>query len=406
MTGFQDYPAPRRPSPLPMALAGAAFVMAAWMLVERGGWLRPGPSGEPRAVTPRGDLAPLEQTFVDVFERCSPSVAHITTRTLVRDSFGYATGTAEGTGSGFVWDDAGTVVTNYHVVRGARTVRVAIGDRTFTAQVLNGTRDYDLAVLRLDGDINGLKPIGIGDSKRLKVGQIAIAIGNPFGFDQTLTTGVISALGRNIRTEESTSLTGLIQVDAAINPGNSGGPLLDSAGLLIGVTTAIYSPSGASAGLGFAVPVETVNQVVPALLAQVSRGANSDSGNGAAPANTSDVPDAAAGLPVLGLRNASKYVALRVDLGGFRSGAIFTECTPGFGAAQAGLQPFAIQDDGTPTSYGDVIVAIDRMRVRSFEEIPLALRGKRAGQKVAVQVVRGLPERPRLETVTVTLGKA
>src|SRR5262245_973543 len=309
MTVFQDYPAPRRPSPLPMALAGAAFVMAAWMLVERGGWLRPGPSGEPRAVTSRGELAQLEQTFVDVFDRCSPSVAHITTRTLVRDSFGFATGTAEGTGSGFVWDDRGTVVTNYHVVRGARTVRVAIGDRTFSAQVLNGTRDYDLAVLRLDGDVTGLQPIGIGTSKGLKVGQLAIAIGNPFGFDQTLTTGVISALDRNIRTEESSSLTGLIQVDAAINPGNSGGPLLDSAGLLIGVTTAIYSPSGASAGLGFAVPVDTVNQVVPALLAQLN-GSSSSPANPANPGSNSttptNAPDAAAGLPVLGVRNASR----------------------------------------------------------------------------------------------------
>src|SRR5262245_9886469 len=404
MTVFQDYPAPRRPSPLPMALAGAAFVMAAWMLVERGGWLRPGPSGEPRAVTSRGELAQLEQTFVDVFDRCSPSVAHITTRTLVRDSFGFATGTAEGTGSGFVWDDRGTVVTNYHVVRGARTVRVAIGDRTFTAQVLNGTRDYDLAVLRLDGDVSGLQPMRLGSSKGLKVGQIAIAIGNPFGFDQTLTTGVISALDRNIRTEESNSLTGLIQVDAAINPGNSGGPLLDSAGLLIGVTTAIYSPSGASAGLGFAVPVDTVNQVVPALLAQVTGGPTA--GNGSSTAPPTNAPDAEDGLPVLGLRNASDYVALRVDVGGFRSGAIFTEVTAGYGAEQAGLRPFAIKNDGTPTSYGDVIVAIDRLRVRSFEEIPLALRGKRAGQKVTLQVVRGLPDRPRLETLTVTLGKA
>src|SRR5262245_57946151 len=329
MTVFQDYPAPRRPSPLPMALAGAAFVMAAWMLVERGGWLRPGPSGEPRAVTSRGELAQLEQTFVDVFDRCSPSVAHITTRTLVRDSFGFATGTAEGTGSGFVWDDRGTVVTNYHVVRGARTVRVAIGDRTFSAQVLNGTRDYDLAVLRLDGDVTGLQPIGIGTSKGLKVGQLAIAIGNPFGFDQTLTTGIISALGRNIRTEESNSLTGLIQVDAAINPGNSGGPLLDSAGLLIGVTTAIYAPSGASAGLGFAVPVDTVNQVVPALLAQVSGGTSGANGGSTAPVN---VPDAAAGLPVLGVRNATGFSSCPVDVSGFRSGAIFTECTAGFGA--------------------------------------------------------------------------
>ncbi len=395
MTTYPNYPGPRRPSPLPLALAGAAFALAAWMAIERAGWLAPAVNAEPRAITLRGELAPLEQTFVDVFERCSPSVAYISTRTLVRDSYGYQA-TSEGTGSGFVWDDRGIIVTNCHVVDGVQTARVAVGGQTYTADVLNRTTDYDLAVLRLRGDGSKLRPITLGTSKDLRVGQIAIAIGNPFEFDHTLTTGVISALGRSIRTEESRSLTGLIQVDAAINPGNSGGPLLDSAGRLIGVTTAIYSPSGASVGIGFAVPVDTVNEIVPALLTAVR-----------VPV-AADTPPVAAttGLPVLGIRNTAGYRYCPVDLGNYRSGAIFTECTEGFGARLAGLQPFAIDRSGNPTTWGDVLVAIDGQRVRTFDDIPKVLRGKQPGQEVQVELVRGLPDAPRLMTVPVTLSKS
>lgn len=248
-----------------MLLAGAAFVMALWLFAGQSGWFNAAAKADPRPIAPRGALAPLEQTFISIFERCSPSVAHITTRSIVNDGWGGAS-TQEGTGSGFVWDEEGTVVTNFHVVKDAQRVRVAFGDRTFTAQVVNSTPDYDLAVLRLQGDISGLTPIRLGSSKDLRVGQTAIAIGNPFGFDQTMTTGIVSALNRSIATRESKQLSGLIQVDAAINPGNSGGPLLDSEGRLIGVTTAIYSPSGASIGIGFAVPVDTVNEVIPQLL--------------------------------------------------------------------------------------------------------------------------------------------
>jgi S1-C subfamily serine protease len=264
---------------------------------------------------------------------------------------------------------------------------VAVGDRRFTADVINASQEYDLAVLRLRGDVSSLPPIKLGTSKNLRVGQIAIAIGNPFGFDQTMTTGVVSALNRNIRTNERNSLSGLIQVDAAINPGNSGGPLLDSAGLLIGVTTAIYSPSGASAGIGFAVPVDTVNEVVPGLLAGA------------------DKPTAWTGPPRLGIANMTRFRSCPVDVPGFQSGAIFTEVTPGLGAEAAGLRPFVIAEDGTPTEWGDVIVAIDEFRVRQFDEIPGALRGKNAGDKITARVVRGLPDAPRLQTVTVVLGK-
>jgi S1-C subfamily serine protease len=385
MTSYAPFQA-RRPSALPTVFAGAAFVLAVFLLFDRGGWWTPPPRAEAREVTARGELASLEQTFIEVFERCSPSVAHITTRTLVQTWNGVAQ--QDGAGSGFVWDDRGTVVTNLHVVQGAPDVRVAIGDRRFTAKVLNASKDYDLAVLRLDGNVSSLTPIKLGSSKNLKVGQIAIAIGNPFGFDQTMTTGIVSALNRNIQTNERNNLSGLIQVDAAINPGNSGGPLLDSAGLLIGVTTAIYSPSGASAGIGFAVPVDTVNEVVPALLAATTK------------------PTAVTGPPRLGIGNATRFRSCPVDVPQYRYGAIFTEVTPGLGAETAGLKPFEIAEDGTPTQWGDVIVAVDDRSVRTFDDIRGALAGKKAGDKVTLRVVRGLPDASRLQTLTVVLGQA
>lgn len=391
MTTYSQHPGfpPRRPSPLPLALGGAALVLALFLILDRSGLFAPAPRAEPRPVAPRGELAPLEQTFVDVFARSAPSVGHITTRTLVRSYYGAQT--QEGAGSGFVWDDRGTMVTNWHVVKGAQQVQVAIGERTFRGQVLAGSPEHDLAVLRLIGDTNGLQPLPLGSSRELKVGQTVIAIGNPFGFDQTMTTGIVSALGRNLRTREGNMLAGLIQVDAAINPGNSGGPLLDSAGRLIGVTTAIYSPSGASAGIGFAVPVDEVNQVIPALLGDVAARAA-----------------LAAQRPVLGIGNPTDYRLANLDLPGtrYRYGAIFTELSPGFGAATAGLQPTEIEADGTVRRWGDVIVAIDDRLVRRFDEIGDALRDKRAGQKVAVTVVRGLPDAPRIESVPVMLGKA
>jgi S1-C subfamily serine protease len=379
MTTYQTYPPPRRSSAMPLVLAGAAFALATWVFVERSGVLAPAPAGDPRPVAARGELAPMEQTFIRIFEQASPSVAHITTQSLVRD--GYFLTQQKGTGSGFVWDDRGTVITNYHVVAGAREVKVAIGNRVFTADVLTGSPDHDLAILRLRGNVTGLAPLPLGTSADLKVGQTVLAIGNPFGFDQTLTTGVVSALNRTVPTDRGTQLASLIQVDAAINPGNSGGPLLDSAGRLVGVTTAIYSPSGASAGIGFAVPVDTVNEVVPRLIAGRRL------------------------TPVLGIRNPTPYRSAPVEVGGqYRRGALFTEVAPGLGAATAGLQPTEI-DEGQQVvrRWGDLIVGIGDTAVRSFDEIGTALRNRAPGQSVSVTLVRGLPDRPRVETVTVEL---
>jgi len=382
MTAYPPF-APRRQSPLPLLVAGAAFVLATYLLLDRGGWFTPAPKAEPRAVTPRGDLAALEQNFVEVFERCSPSVAHINTSSLVRTRYGVSQ--TQGSGSGFVWDKSGIVVTNHHVVANAREVQVTVGGKNFRADVLASSPNHDLAVLRLRGKVDTLQPLALGTSADLKVGQTAIAIGNPFGFDQTMTTGIVSALNRTIETNENQNLMhGLIQVDAAINPGNSGGPLLDSAGRLIGVTTAIYSPSGASAGIGFAVPVDTVNAIVPRLLAGKSTTA------------------------ILGVKGTYDYPSYRLDPDlGYTSGAIVTDVQGGYGAAAAGLRPFRIKPlprGEVVEQYGDVIVAIDDKPVRSFDELPRALSSRKPGDVVRVLAVRGLPDHPEVIELKVPLA--
>lgn len=226
-------------------------------------------TSEPRAVTARGDLSSTEKSSIDIFRQASPSVVYITTladtiNLWTRD----ITRIPRGTGSGFVWDIHGHVITNYHVLQGASVIRVRLSDqRTFNAQLVGASPDHDIAVLRIPLVPGMPKPLPIGTSSDLQVGQAMYAIGNPFGLDQTLTTGVVSALGRSLHNDNGTQIKGLIQTDAAINPGNSGGPLLDSAGRLVGINTAIYSPSGTYAGIGFAVPVDTVNRIVPKLIA-------------------------------------------------------------------------------------------------------------------------------------------
>ena len=379
MTQYAPF-APRRANPVPTIIAGAAFLLASYLLLDRSGFFTAAPDVQPRAITSRGELAPLEQSFVEVFERCSPSVAHISTSSLVRTGWGRVA-EQQGTGSGFVWDRSGTVVTNYHVVENAREVQVSVGGRDFRADVLSSSVNHDLAILRLRGKVDDLVPLPLGTSKDLRVGQTAIAIGNPFGFDQSMTTGIVSALNRSIQTEKNVVMHQLIQVDAAINPGNSGGPLLDSAGRLIGITTAIYSPSGANAGIGFAVPVDTVNDIVPRLLA---------------------------GRPttaILGVR--TEYDSYRLDDREYPSGAIVTEVVAGYGAAAAGLQPFTIRQTQRGEAierYGDVIVAIDGKGVRSFRELPSVLGNHKPGDKVVVTVIRGLPDAPQKVDLQMTLA--
>ncbi|MEC9047498.1 MAG: trypsin-like peptidase domain-containing protein [Planctomycetota bacterium] len=380
-----SYPpfSPAKSSALPLALAGGAFALAAYLVIDRVDLFAPAPSAAPRPVTARGALAPLEESFVAVFEQTAPSVAHINTQSLVADNWG-SVRRQQGSGSGFVWDESGIVVTNDHVVRGARKVEVTIAGRNYSASVLRSSPSHDLAILQLQGSFGELVPIQLGTSRDLRVGQTAIAIGNPFGFDQTMTTGVVSALNRTLKGEDQKLMYGLIQVDAAINPGNSGGPLLDSAGRLIGVTTAIYSPSGANAGLGFAVPVDTVNEIVPRLLGKQSTRA------------------------VLGLtRGEYGSYRLGAELGlPYASGAIAQTVAAGYGAARAGMRPFAIRETRTGPDierYGDVIVAIDGTPVRAFHEFDGVLSGRKPGDVVKVTAVRGLPDAPELVELEVEL---
>ena len=219
-------------------------------------------------MTPRGPLAADEQAHIDLFRRSSPSVVHITTVATQRDLFSMnVMQVPRGTGTGFVWDDSGHIVTNFHVIQGGSGAKVTLADQTtFDAKLVGAFPDRDLAVLRIEAPKAKLPPLAIGSSRDLIVGQRVYAIGNPFGLDQTLTIGIVSALNREIESFNGRSIRGVVQTDAAINPGNSGGPLLDSAGRLIGVNTQIASPSGASAGIGFAIPVDEVNRIVPRLI--------------------------------------------------------------------------------------------------------------------------------------------
>ncbi|MEW8585649.1 MAG: trypsin-like peptidase domain-containing protein, partial [Candidatus Thiodiazotropha sp.] len=252
-------------------VGGLLLLLLAWTflpLLER--WIV-SLTTEPRIVTPRGDLAADEKATVEIFQQSSPSVVYITTLQRVRNPWTRdILSLPQGTGSGFIWDDLGHLVTNHHVIAEASEANVRLNDgRSYRAVLIGSSPDHDLAVLRIRVPFDRPPPVPVGSSDDLKVGQKVFAIGNPFGLDYTLTTGVVSALDRSLSEgRDGIAIDHLIQTDAAINPGNSGGPLLDSAGRLIGINTAIYSPSGAYAGIGFAVPVDTVNRVVPELIAK------------------------------------------------------------------------------------------------------------------------------------------
>ncbi|HIQ16363.1 MAG TPA: trypsin-like serine protease [Leucothrix sp.] len=215
----------------------------------------------------RHDLSSEEKGTISLFKHNNPAVVYISTVKRVINPYTHdIREIPNGTGTGFIWDNGGHIITNYHVVRNNRTARVRLANqKTYTAKVIGKSERHDIAVLKLDNNLQLPRPIQPGTSKNLLVGQSVYAIGNPFGLDHTLTTGIISALGRTI-SDRSIDMDDLIQTDAAINPGNSGGPLLDSAGRLIGMNVAIYSPSGASAGIGFAIPVDKINRVVPNLI--------------------------------------------------------------------------------------------------------------------------------------------
>ena len=354
----------------------AALTLAAVVLVlawRAGPWIADalfGPGGEPRVVAPRGELAPQEQSVIAVFEAARGSAVYVETAQQVRDAGRRdVVEVPRGAGSGFVWDARGHVVTNAHVIAGASSATVRLADgRAFPASLVGTSPEHDLAVLRIGVGIDRPPPIPVGESGDLRVGQTVLAIGNPFGLDWTLTTGVVSALERTLPASDGRAIRGLIQTDAAINPGNSGGPLLDSAGRLIGVNTAIYSPSGASAGIGFAVPVDTVNRVVPQLIA----------GGAYTP-------------PRLGIeidRRLNEQLARRLGI----AGVLVLGVTPGSPAAAAGLQGVRRAPDGGFLP-GDVITALEGRPVGGIDELFALLERHEPGDRVRLRVLRDGTER-------------
>ncbi|MCA9267878.1 MAG: trypsin-like peptidase domain-containing protein, partial [Planctomycetales bacterium] len=324
------------------------------------------PSAAPRTVTPAGNLADDEKATIDLFRNCSQSVVYITTVAVRRDRFNFnPVEIPRGTGSGFIWDEEGHIVTNFHVVSEATRqedqIRVTLADQsTRRAEIIGVAPDNDLAVLRIEGGAASLPPIPVGASSDLQVGQKVLAIGNPFGLDQTLTTGVISGLGREITADNGRTIFDVIQTDAAINPGNSGGPLLDSSGRMIGVNTAIYSPSGAYAGIGFAIPVDTVNRVVPQLLrhGQVVR-------------------------PGFGIQIANDQIGRQLGI----EGVLVLEVQPDSAAAAAGFRSTSI-DDQEQILLGDIVTAIDGQAIRTSDDLFKILDRRNVGDTVQVRLLR------------------
>jgi S1-C subfamily serine protease len=342
----------------------AGLVLLFVALTLPGIWQR-GAAAQPRQVSSRGALLPTEQTTIELFEKARPSVVFITTQARVTDRWTRNTfNIPRGSGSGFIWDQRGHVVTNNHVVAGASVARVTLSDgREADASLVGVSPAHDLAVIRIEL-ANPPPAVPIGTSGDLRVGQSTFAIGNPFGLDWTLTTGIISALDRSLPSEDGRSLIEhLIQTDAAINPGNSGGPLLDSAGRLIGVNTLIFSPSGASAGVGFAVPVDTVNRVVPQLIAggKYVR-------------------------PTLGIQVDERLNQLVTQQVGVK-GVVVLKVTPGSPAEAAGLR--GVQSDGRGSIVpGDIIVAVEGAVVDSVPRLLGRLDDHKVGEDVRLTVFR------------------
>lgn len=318
----------------------------------------------PRAVTPRGPLLAEEQSQIEVFRKTSPSVVHITTLETQRDFFSLnVQQVPRGTGTGFLWDERGHIVTNFHVIQGGTGARVTLSDQSIHKATLVGAfPDRDLAVLKIDLPASKAPPISVGTSRDLVVGQKVYAIGNPFGLDQTLTTGIVSALNREIESVNQRTIRGVIQTDAAINPGNSGGPLLDSAGRLIGVNTAIYSPSGASAGIGFAIPVDEVNRIVPRL-----------------------IRDGRFLRPAVGVTAGPVGLQRALNL---PKGVALVQVAPGSPAARAGLTPFRRGGNGEIV-MGDVITAVNDEPVADLDDMLTLLERRAPGDTVTLTLWRG-----------------
>jgi S1-C subfamily serine protease len=342
------------------------ILVCAWLVADFLGikplrFMRPRVAMRP-VTQPTGDLGADERGNIEIFEKVSPSVTYITNKRFQRDFFSFnITEIPQGTGSGFLWDDKGHIVTNFHVIYQADEVEVRMPDgKSYDADLVGADPDHDLAVLRINALNLNIPPIMIGSSKDLRVGQKVLAIGNPFGLDSTLTTGVISALGRTIQSMTKRYIHDVIQTDAAINPGNSGGPLLDSFGRLIGVNTAIISPTGVYSGVGFAVPVDTVNRIVTKLI------------------NYGKV-----GRPGLGVSLIPDNIMARMGI----EGVGILEVHRGSSAEEAGLQAVKRLRYGQ-IEMGDVIIGCDGFPVKKNSDLIRILDRHEVGEEVELSIFR------------------
>lgn len=319
---------------------------------------------ELRPVTqPEGNLGADEMATMDVFRRISSSVVYITNKRFQRNIFSFTVKEIpQGTGSGFLWDDMGHIVTNFHVIYKAHEIEVTLQNgKSYDAHFVGADPDHDIAVLQINPKNLDIPPVMIGSSKDLQVGQKVLAIGNPFGLDSTLTTGIISALGRTIQSMTERYIYDVIQTDAAINPGNSGGPLLDSFGRLIGMNTAIISPSGSYAGIGFAVPVDTINRVATKLI------------------NTGKVERPGLGVTLIPDRIMSRL--------GFEGVGIL-HVDKGSSAEAAGLKATVSLPDGR-VKMGDVITRCDDTEIKNEDDLVKVLDRYDVGDEVELAIIRG-----------------
>jgi len=332
------------------------------------------PHSNRRTITPIKHIVTEEEATIKLFEESAPSVVFITTSTVRQDYWSRnVTEIPAGNGSGFIWDREGHIVTNYHVIEKADRAQVTLSDQTtWDAELIGIEPNKDLAILKIKAPDTKLKPIPVASSHDLRVGQSVFAIGNPFGLDQTLTTGVISALGREIQSIGGRPIRGVIQTDAAINPGNSGGPLLDSNGRLIGVNTMIYSPSGASAGIGFSIPADEVNWVVPDIIqyGEVRR-------------------------PILGINLVAEQHTQRLNM----EGALILDVVPDSPADKFGLQATEKDLRGN-IILGDLITQINNEVISTNADLFLALEKYNPGDTVRVGYIR----KDEVKSVNLILG--
>ena len=322
------------------------------------------------------DLKPNEKATIALFQEAAPSVVFINTSTFQKDYFTMDIAEIpKGSGSGFFWDNQGHIVTNYHVIEDADKATITLADQsTWNAKLVGVARDKDLAVLKIEAPAKMLSPLPVGKSENLLVGQSALAIGNPFGLDQTLTTGIISALGREVSGAGGFPIRDAIQTDAAINPGNSGGPLLNSSGELIGVNTAIYSPSGAYAGIGFSIPVDAVRWIIPELIkyGKIKR-------------------------PTIGVELARNGILARIN----KRGVLIYRVIPDGPAFQAGLRSTRSDNQGN-IILGDIILAINDKQIDNSNELSEELEKHRMGEQIKITLDRN----DQIVETTLVLGQA